>query len=506
MSAQPLIRLQGIHKAFGAVKASDGIDLDIHAGRVKALLGENGAGKSTLMSILSGSLQPDAGRILLGGEPVRLRSPKDALDLGIGMVYQHFTLVDSMTVAENVILGQEGGFLLRPAAIRDTVAALAKRYGLPLDPDARVGSLSMGERQRVEIAKLLHRDSRVLIFDEPTAVLTPQEGEQLFTAMRAMAAQGKALVFISHKLQEVLDVADEVAILRRGRIVDSFDRAAVPDKADLAGRMLGRTMTEFPPAVPQKTGGIVLEAENLVGNGLRGVSFTLRRGEILAVAGVAGNGQKELVETVCGLSPPQEGSVRILARSWRQFYPAMPGRGALAYIPEDRLYRAVCPEFSLSENFLLTTRGVFSKGPWLHRREAHAAAHAVVNEYGVSPANAEAAAKSFSGGNLQKFVVGRELFRRPKVIVAENPTQGLDVAAAEEVWRRLLAARDEAGVLLVTGDLTEALTLADRIMVLYQGRVMASFSRLDEAKVAGIGLLMAGITPPAATQPRLPGV
>ncbi len=505
MSA-PLVRLEGITKRFGPVAANDGITLDIRAGRVKALLGENGAGKSTLMSILSGVLAPDAGRILVDGYPARLRSPKDALGRGIGMVYQHFTLVESMTVAENVILGQAGGFFLSPRRIRADVSRLAGQYGLALDPDARVSSLSMGEKQRVEIAKLLYRRSRVLIFDEPTAVLTPQEGEVLFTAMRAMARMGKAVVFISHKLQEVLDVADEVAILRRGRVADAFDRAEVPDKTELAGRMLGRTMTAFPPAMPQKTGGIVLETENLSGNGLGGVSFALRRGEILAVAGVAGNGQKELVETVCGLVPPERGSVRILARNWREMYPSVPYPGGLAYIPEDRLRRAVCPAFSLAENFLLTARGVFSRGIWLRRQEAGSAVQGILDEYGVIPADKTAPAGAFSGGNLQKFVAGRELFRNPKVIIAENPTQGLDVAAAEEVWRRLLAARDRAGILLVTGDLTEALTLADRVMVMYQGRVMDIFPRSDEAKVGGIGLLMAGIVPPSAELTRLPGV
>ncbi|MDL2209313.1 ABC transporter ATP-binding protein [Desulfovibrio sp. OttesenSCG-928-O18] len=505
----PVVRLCGITKHFGKVKANHKITLDIHAGKIKALLGENGAGKSTLMSILAGKLLPDRGWIMVDGRSVALSSPKDALRLGIGMVYQHFSLVDSMTVAENVVLGQTGGFFLNRRGMLETVAALADRYGLALDPSARVHSLSMGEKQRVEIAKLLYRDSRVLILDEPTAVLTPQEAEQLFSSMRAMAKAGKAIVFISHKMQEVLDVADDIAILRRGLIVDAFDRESVPDKAELASRMLGRELAAFEPAAPPRMDGepeVVLETSHLGGNGLHDVSFTLRRGEILAVAGVAGNGQKELVETLCGLIPLRQGDARILGKPWKAFYPAAPRHASLAYIPEDRLHRAVCPEFSLAENFLLTTRTEFSNGPWLRRKEAGTAAAETVATYGVVPANKEAAAKSFSGGNLQKFVIGRELFREPKIIIAENPTQGLDVAAAEEVWHRLLKARENAGILLVTGDLAEALLLATRIIVMFQGRIMDTFDRSDTRKVSRIGLLMAGIPESHEDQNTLPGI
>lgn len=489
----PLVRLSGISKSFGPVQANQDISLSIHSGRIKALLGENGAGKSTLMSILSGRMLPDRGEIRTRGNPVRFLSPKDALHVGIGMVYQHFTLVDSLSVAENVILGQVKGFFLNRPAMRAKVGELAERYGLPLDPRAKVGDLSMGERQRVEILKLLYRDSTVLILDEPTAVLTPQESEQLFTAMRSMAAQGKALVFISHKLQEVLDISDEIAILRRGRIVDEFDREHVPDRMELARRMLGRELTEFAPAAPQKTGGIVLETEGLSGDGLQDVTLSLRRGEILAVAGVAGNGQKELVETLCGLRKPEQGIVRILAQSWQQFYPAAPRRGGLAYVPEDRLNLAVCPTFSLRDNFLLTNRHEFSRGPWLERGRALREVRELIDAYGVVPARPDVPARALSGGNLQKFVVGRELYRNPKVIIAENPTQGLDVAAMEEVWQRLLDARGQSGILLVTGDLAEAMALANRIAVMYRGRIMDCFDRNDEAKTARIGLLMAGI-------------
>lgn len=504
----PVVSLRGISKHFGKVRANHKISLDIRAGKIKALLGENGAGKSTLMSILAGKILPDKGWILVDGKTVTLNSPKDALRLGIGMVYQHFMLVESMTVAENVVLGQEGGFFLNRRKILDAVAELVEKYGLALDPSARVHSLSMGEKQRIEIAKLLMRQSRVLILDEPTAVLTPQEAEQLFASIRTMAGSGKAIVFISHKMQEVLDVSDDIAILRRGRIVDVFDRSAVPDKTELASRMLGRELTAFePPSPPKIRGGeTVLEVGGLSGNGLNAVSLSVKKGEILAVVGVAGNGQKELVETLCGLTPLEKGFVRILGKNWREFYPALPKEGGLAYIPEDRLHRAICPEFSLAENFLLTTRGEFSRGPWLQREKAYAETDGVLEEFDVVPRDKNAAAKSFSGGNLQKFVIGRELFRHPQIVVAENPTQGLDVAAAEEVWRRLLAARENAGILLVTGDLTEALTLASRIAVMFQGGIMDTFTRSDTKKINRIGLLMAGIAAVHENQHVLPGL
>jgi simple sugar transport system ATP-binding protein len=321
-----------------------------------------------------------------------------------------------------------------------------------------------------------------------------------------MAESGKAIVFISHKMQEVLDVSDDIAILRRGRIVDIFDRTAVPDKTELASRMLGRELTAFEsPSPPKIRGQNGPGSRGLSGHWLNSVSLSVKKGEILAIVGVAGNGQKELVDTLCGLMPLEKGFARILGKNWREFYPALPKEGGLAYIPEDRLHRSVCPEFSLAENFLLTTRGEFSRGPWLQKEKASAETDAVLEKFDVVPRN-KAAAKSFSGGNLQKFVIGRELFRHPQIIVAGNPTQGLDVAAAEEVWRRLLAARENAGILLVTGDLTEALTLVSRIAIMFQGGIMDTFDRADTKKVNCIGLLMAGIATTHDDQNVLPGI
>ena len=305
----PMVRLEGISKSFGPVKANQDIHLDIRAGKVLALLGENGAGKSTLMNMLSGVFPPDSGRILLDGRAVRFSSPREAIEAGVGMVYQHFTLVNSMTVAQNVLLGQEDTFLINPRKMEARVRELADRFGLGIDPAAKVADLSMGERQRVEILKLLARDSRVLIFDEPTAVLTPGETDQLFQALRRMTDMGKAIVFISHKLIEVLNAADTVAILRRGRVVDAMNRSEITSKEDLATRMVGREVIleiEKAPANPRRP---VLELRDLSGDGLSGLNLTLRKGEVVAVVGVAGNGQKALVETVTGMRRPENGTV-----------------------------------------------------------------------------------------------------------------------------------------------------------------------------------------------------
>ncbi|MFI3271928.1 MAG: ABC transporter ATP-binding protein [Pseudomonadota bacterium] len=491
-TSSPMVRLQGISKHFGKVRANHNISLDIVSGRITALLGENGAGKSTLMSILAGKLAPDAGTIYVDGAPVRFRSTKDALNAGIGMVYQHFMLVDSMTVAENVLLGQSDAWL-NLTAMNKTVAELAARYGLAVDPKARIASLSMGERQRVEILKLLYRDSRILILDEPTAVLTPPEIEQLFTALHRMAQNGKAIVFISHKMQEVLSLSDEVAILRRGEIVDKFPIADVPSEAELANRMVGREVLLQVEVKPMVKGERVLDIQGLSDNGLDAINLNVRRGEVVAIAGVAGNGQRELVEIITGLTRPQSGSVRLLGKTWDGYFPTPPKKYGLAYIPEDRQGLAVCLSHDLIDNFLLTNRHCFSRGPFLSRTAAEAATKRAVWEYDVQPGHLDASARMLSGGNLQKLVIGREFYRKPALIVAENPTQGLDIAATEVVWGKLLEARTHGGVLLVSGDLAEVLALADRIAVMYRGRIVDIFPRSDAEKVEAIGLMMAGV-------------
>ncbi len=492
----PVIRLDGITKAFGRLRANDDVRLTIRAGRVKALLGENGAGKSTLMSILAGRLAPDAGRIEVDGRPVEIASPHAAHRLGIGMVYQHFTLIERMSVAENVLLGQSGlAWRLRPQKMREQVDALARRFGLPVDPSALIQDLSMGERQRVEILKLLQRDCRVLIFDEPTAVLTPPEAGQLFRAFRQMAEQGRAVVFISHKLDEVTAVADEIAVLRKGRVVAEMDAPAIGSKADLARRMVGRDVVFQIERDPVPLRQVVLRTEGLSGDGLEHIDLAVRQGEIVSLVGVAGNGQKALVEVICGLRPPRQGMVSLLGRDWRDFYSAHDWDGNLAYIPEDRRGLAVCAGMPLTDNFLLTTRQGFTRGPWLSRGRARAKTRELMQTFGVQPPNPDAPARQLSGGNLQKLVLAREFFRRPRLIVAEQPTQGLDVGAAEEIWQVLLRARERAGILLVTGDLNEALSLSDRIAVIFNGRLMADFDADDRTMVDRIGMLMAGLGP-----------
>ncbi len=544
----PLVELRGVSKAYGENQANKDISLRIYPGRIKALLGENGAGKSTLMSILAGHTQPDSGRILVNGKPVVLHNPKQAFEAGIGMVYQHFMLVDNMSVTNNVLLGQKSAWLLRKNERRERVRALSELYGIPVDPRARISALSMGEKQRVEILKLLCRESRVLILDEPTAVLTPTETEQLFTALRRMAADGKAIVFISHKLHEVLSLVDEVAILRRGEIVDEFARSNVPDEEELARRMFGRkaernleksllgfsgveridgvdalrgpNQPEDGPAtgVPgvseaarkkttrshagekRENSGqgrdYALRLEEAGCENVSAVSFNLERGQTLAILGVAGNGQKELVEMICGLRRPRSGQVNILGRDWQSFYSRSGKRGGqrggLVYIPEDRRGLASCEMLDLADNFLLTTRALFTRFGLLRRKEAEEETRKLIEAYEVRPGVIEASARSLSGGNLQKLIIARELYREPQCIVAENPTQGLDVSATADVWQRLADAKKNAGVLLITGDLNEALHLADFIGVMFRGRLVGLFPLSDKAKVERIGLMMAG--------------
>ncbi|MGD8366396.1 MAG: ABC transporter ATP-binding protein [Desulfobacterales bacterium] len=490
---KPLVRLEGISKSFGPVHANREISLEIRPGRIKALLGENGAGKSTLMSILSGRLRPDAGRIFIDEEPFAELSTRQAISAGIGMVYQHFMLVEAMTVAENIFLGLREHQILSPRQMLSRVSDLAERFGLGIDPAARIDSLSMGERQRVEILKLLIRESRVLIFDEPTAVLTPPEIEQLFSAMKQMTARDKAIVFISHKLAEVMAVADEIAILRKGVVVDQMPAAEVGSKAELARRMVGREVLLRVERRPQEPKQTVLRVKRLGDEVLCDIDFSLRQGEILSVVGVAGNGQKRLVETICGLKPPGSGQVSLLGMDWEDFFSRRRWEAALSYIPEDRQRLATCANLDLVDNFLLTTREGFCRGPWMDRALAVRKAEELVLKFNVQPPVVDIRARQLSGGNLQKMVLAREFFRRPRLIVAEQPSQGLDIGATEEVWSLLLKARERAGILLITGDIQEAITLSDRIAVMFGGRIMDLFPVDDQERLSRIGERMAGI-------------
>ncbi len=491
----PLIQLEGISKHFGPVKANRDISLAFRAGRIKSLLGENGAGKSTLMSILAGRLQPDSGRILVDGRRQHFRSAQDAIAAGIGMVYQHFMLVEAMTVTENIFLGYPGPPLINPTQMEERVAALARQVSLIIDPRAKVADLSMGEKQRVEILKLLFRQNRILIFDEPTAVLTPQESEQLFEALHQLADQGKAIVFISHKLDEVMALSDEIAVLHKGAVVADMPAARVQSKTELAQLMVGREVILQVERDLLDTRQRVLNISGLADDALKDIHLELRQGEILGLVGVAGNGQKPLVETICGLKRPGRGSVRIMGQDWSAFFQRRRWDGNLAYIPEDRQGLATCRHLSLTDNLLLTTRRGFTAGPWLLHRRAEAKMGDLAAQFNINPPNPRLAARQLSGGNLQKMVIAREFFRRPRLIVAEQPTQGLDIAATEEVWQLLLKARERAGILLVTGDLAEALALADRLAVMFDGRIVDTFAAEDQAKIESIGLMMAGSRP-----------
>lgn len=488
-----LIRLQGISKSFGKVHANRDVSLTVEEGKVLALLGENGAGKSTLMAILAGQLQPDSGEIFQREKKVQFSSTEKSIKAGIGMVYQHFKLVEAMTVTENVILGQGSGWWLNLAKMHREVASLAEQYGMHVNPAARISDLSMGEKQQVEILKLLHRKSTILIFDEPTAVLTPAEADNLFVTMKLMVGKGKGIVFISHKLDEVMAIADNIAILRRGQIVATMAASEVTSVAELAECMVGREVLLQVDRVPQEPRQMVLKVNNLCDHCLKGVNLELRQGEILGLVGVAGNGQKQLVEIVCGLRRPTGQSLRILGEDWARFFRTAEWDRALAYIPEDRQGLATCQGLSLIDNFLLTTRGGFVRGPWLMQRIAEEKAARLMREFDIRPPDLHALAWQLSGGNLQKMVLAREFYRKPRLIVAEQPTQGLDIAATEDVWKLLLEARDAAGILLVTGDLTEALALADHIGVMYKGELVDVFSVDDEEKVALIPRMMAGV-------------
>jgi general nucleoside transport system ATP-binding protein len=495
--------MRGITKQFPGVVANDRVDFEAAAGEVHALLGENGAGKSTLSNILTGLYRPDEGEIRLHGRQVEFHSPREALDAGISMVHQHFRLVERFTVAENVALGdhrREGrSFRLRSRAIERRVADLAGRYGMAVDPRAHVWQLSVGEQQRVEILKALYRDARVLILDEPTAVLTPQEAEVLFGTLREMAADGRTIVFISHKLHEVKAVSDRVTVLRAARNVATVDAAEATPRS-LAELMVGRGLGEGVRAEPREPGDVVLALEDVWADGdrggaaVRGVTLQVRAGEIVAVAGVAGNGQRELAETIAGVRPATKGTVRVAGQAPRSGDPRAAIRAGVAYVPEDRLGTGLAPSVSIASNLALKSyrEPPDSTGPLLRLRRIRDRALELIDRYRIAAPGPQAPVRLLSGGNLQKVVLAREFSGKPKLLVAASPTRGLDVGAIQSVHAYLNeAAGNGVGVLLLSEDLDEILTLADRIAVVYEGRIVGERPRA-EANVEEIGLQMAG--------------
>jgi simple sugar transport system ATP-binding protein len=482
------------------VLANDRVTFEVHAGEVHALLGENGAGKTTLVKILYGIHQPDAGRILLRGRPARIRSPHDALTLGIGMVPQHFLLVRRHTVAENASLGLAGTPMVFPAReVERRLADLAGRYGLGVDPRAPVWSLSISEQQRVEILKALLRGATILILDEPTSVLTPQEADALFGVLRRMKTEGHAVIFITHKLDEVKAVADRITVLRRGRVVGTVG-AATADRRSLARMMVGRDVEFRPARTPGRRDGDALRVDNLWASSdrgleaLRGISLAVRRGEVVGVAGVAGNGQTELVEAITGLRRASRGAVRVLGRDVTNADAREVLEAGAAHIPEERMRTGIVGTMSVAENLVLRRYRYppFSRGILLDHQAIGGFAQRMIVEYGIATPSLRVPARALSGGNVQRLILARELSGDPGLIVAAHPTSGLDISATEQIHSLLLARRDAgAGILLVSEDLDEVLTLSDRIAVMYEGQVMGVVGAAD-ADREHLGLMMTG--------------
>jgi simple sugar transport system ATP-binding protein len=479
----PVLSARGIVKRFPGVVANDGVDLDVRRGEVHTVLGENGAGKSTLAAVLSGYYRPDEGELRVDGERVTLHSPRDGLARGIGMVHQHFRLVDRFTVAENIALGDGSqAVVLDTSRLERDVTALGERFGVSIDPRARVGDLSVGERQRVEIVNTLYRGADVLLLDEPTAVLTPREVDVLFATVRALRAAGRAVVFISHKLGEVMEISDRITVMRNGRVTGDV-RAADTDARELARMMVGRDVDLSPRRAPRAPAAPVLRVR------LDGIELDVRAGELVGVAGVAGNGQLELAETIAGLRTPPAGRVEIGGVDVTGRGARAARRAGLAYVPEDRLGTGLAPSLTIAENLLLTRR----RGFFVNRRRAAAQARDAIERFDIKASGPDAVTRVLSGGNAQRVLLARELAGEPRVLVAAAPTRGLDVGATEAVRELLDAFRARGGaVLLLSEDLDEVLALSDRIVVLYRGRI-AHETPGDGAEVEQIGYAMAGV-------------
>jgi simple sugar transport system ATP-binding protein len=514
--APPAIELRGIDKSFGDVHANRGVSLAVGPGTIHGIVGENGAGKSTLMGILYGYYQPDRGAILVGGRPATIRSAQDALAAGIGMVHQHFMLVEPFTVLENVVLGVEGGTRLGAglARARAALARLGREYHLEIDPEARVANLSVGQRQRVEILKALYRGADVLILDEPTAVLTPPEVEHLFRILAALRSEGKTVILITHKLREIAEATDVVTVMRQGRIVATLPTdETTPEQ--LAELMVGRAVSLRVDKAPARSGDLALEVTDLVVEDalgverVKGVRFTLRRGEIVGMAGVAGNGQSELLEALAGMRPARSGSIRLMGKALTQAESRSPRRLrklGLAHVPEDRQRMGLVMPFRARESAILGYHGEAAyNGPVLLRQAAVAASFGrQVAEYDIRPDDGALPTSAFSGGNQQKIVLARELDRSPEILLIGQPTRGVDIGAIEFIHRRLVALRDAGkALLLVSVELDEILALADRILVMHDGRIVGDVARAD-ATERTLGLMMAGVTTPPARRVETP--
>jgi general nucleoside transport system ATP-binding protein len=495
------LELRGITKRFGRIVANDGVDFDLRAGEVHALLGENGAGKSTLMSILYGLYHPDEGEMIVRGKPVRIDSPRRAIDLGIGMVHQHFMLIPVMSVAENIVLADEpqsAGGLLDVHAADAKVRELSERFGLAVNPDAVIEDISVGQQQRVEILKALYRDAQILVLDEPTAVLTAQETQDLFKVLRALRDDGKAIVFISHKLGEVLEIADRVTVLRRGKRIDTVPTQGATE-ASLARLMVGRDVLLRVEKAAAKVSAPVLEVTDLhvrddrLLEAVRGASLEVRAGEIVALAGVDGNGQAELVDAIAGLRIPESGTVQVAGQDVTGLGVRATCDAGVAHTAEDRHRRGLVLPFTLAENLALREfrSPELSRHGFLRLRHMTQRARGLLKQYDVRGGGSGAFASSLSGGNQQKVCIAREIASNPKLLIAHQPTRGLDVGAIEFVHRQLIDARNAGrGILLVSLEFEEVRALADRIIVIYEGRIVAEFP--PDVSEEEVGIAMTG--------------
>lgn len=508
----PILELRGITKRFPGVLANDHIDLTLEQGEIHALLGENGAGKTTLMNILYGLYQPDEGEIYVHGKLLEVFSPSDAIQAGVGMVHQHFMLVPVFTVTENVMLGEEtlrpGGFLDRGTAA-NRVREISERYGLAVEPDSYVKDLPVGVQQRVEIIKLLYRRADILILDEPTAVLTPQEVEELFTILKALAEQGKSIIFITHKLHEVMQIADRITVIRAGVVVGATNPKEA-DRKKLAEMMVGREVQLEVVKEPVDAGEVVLEVEDLVVCDERNqvavdeVSFDVHAGEILGVAGVQGNGQTELVEAITGLRAPMSGVIRLLGKDVTRVAPRKITELGSAHVPEDRQRDGLVLAYPVADNLVLQNyyQAPYAKGVVLAREAILDTATQLIEDFDIRTPSALTETRSLSGGNQQKVIVAREFSRPIKMLVASQPTRGLDVGSIEYIHKRILEKRDEGtAVLLVSPELDEILQLSDRIAVMYRGKIVAILPG-ERATKEYVGLLMAGVTLEEAGEPE----
>lgn len=494
-----LVEMRGIVKRFPGVLANDQVDFELRRGEIHALLGENGAGKSTLMSVLAGLYKPEAGTILVRGEPVSFNSPRDAIALGLGMIHQHFTLIDSHTVTENILLGlDDPRFLMRLSRYDKRMAEMGERFGLQITPQAKIWQLSVGEQQRVEILKMLYRGVQVLIMDEPTSVLAPQEIEELFKTLRSMVDEGKSIVFISHKLQEVMSIADRITVLRQGKLTAAGIEPGATSKAELANLMVGRKVLFEVEKKPRQPGDVVLELHGVSADNDKGrpallnIELELRSGEILGLAGVAGNGQTELGEVITGLRRCTSGKILVNGKDVANRSARIPIEYGVAHIPEDRTHVGTAPNLSITDNVIM--KGYrdppLARGISLDRNAAREKAERLKDEYTILAPSVETPVRLLSGGNLQRVILARELSGKPTLLIAMQPTRGLDVGAIEGVQRLLLEQREAgAAILLVSEELEEIFMLSDRIAVIYEGEIVGDGVEPNSERV---GLLMTG--------------